>query len=111
MCSLWRDDQAFINIIVKFSRDVVFTELPNQYSQVALDAAAKKQILRNGDDPHAHILAALSGFCVWQTQKEHFLFDVGFPNNRLFLARSNDLRHTLLHKDVYVITRLSIATH
>jgi hypothetical protein len=64
MCSLWRDDQAFINIIVKFSRDVVFTELPNQYSQVALDAAAKKQILRNGDDidPHAHILAAT--FCV-----------------------------------------------
>jgi hypothetical protein len=41
--------QAFINIIVKFSRDVVFSQLPDQFSQVALDAAANKQILHNGE--------------------------------------------------------------
>jgi hypothetical protein len=41
--------QAFINIIVKFSRDVVFSQLPDQFSQVALEAAAKKQILHNGE--------------------------------------------------------------
>jgi hypothetical protein len=44
-----RDVQAFINIIVKFSRDVVFSQLPDQFSQVALDAAANKQILHNGE--------------------------------------------------------------
>lgn len=41
--------QTFINIIVKFSRDVVFSQLPDQFSQVALDAAANKKILHNGE--------------------------------------------------------------
>ena len=41
--------QAFINVIVKFSRDVIFSELPDQFSDVALNASANNQILHNGE--------------------------------------------------------------
>ena len=50
---------------MKFSRDVVFSELPDQFSQVALDASANKQILHNGETKLHSVLAFNVSVLVW----------------------------------------------